>query len=201
MEVTYPILDLKMEVGQLAHQLIPSINEQYNMDLKPEDFVNNEVYADSHGVKSIRLFSNVSKLPSWGFKTVVFEMGKQLNGYIPNPRVIEAKEVVENFNILINTPQELDFLSHLPLDVPDDSGSVWNNNAYYLAQLLNNYVIGGGWNNNSDGIRTTANFILRYFGSGLDAPEKYNFNRNTSLLVVIELLNKGVYKTYALALR
>lgn len=173
-------------------------NEIYNLNLIPEDYEDRIVYKDPDGYLSLDVVSvNTGEL-CWILKdrqSVV--LSGQTKTQLSHPKDFGHEEVANNFSIIIGTEGELDFLKGLSLNVPSGNDPL-NLVARTLADLLNVYGIGDGWCTRPGVGLTTAYFVLRYIGPGADAPEVYNFNRNTKCLAVVELMMHGEYKTHAL---
>ena len=177
---------------------ISAANEMYNLGIDQNNYENRVAYRADDGFLQIDLVNVQTGELEWVFRdryssnNTIEEMG-----IVENPKDFGLKEVIDNFSVLINDASELSFLSDLRKDVAFNSGNNIGSAATMLANLLNNYGIGPGWSSNPGGT-TTAYFVLRYIGPGADAPEVYNFNRNASHMVVLELMMHGEYKTHAL---
>lgn len=192
-------LELSMEVGQYLSDLIETIRSQYDIQIDLNTVLNEVVSLDDEGVPTLKVISRFTGGVIWEFK---FRSKKMVNDdfrtHIQNPKAFIFGDVKENFGVLINSAKELDFLNNVKIDVRVDSLFVGAGISYTLMTLLNRYGIGNGWSCNPSTGGTTSYFILRYLGSGADAPDVYNFNRDSERMAVVDLLVNGEYKTHAL---
>lgn len=181
---------------------IPIINETYELTLDPADYEDKLAFRNEAGFLSLELVVISTGKLDW----VIVDRESLLDtslvsGVLSNPKEISFKQVIRNSGILINTEVELKFLEDCRLDVRYDASVVGKDKAVKLMNLLNDYGVGDGWTANPSQGCTTAYFVPRYYGSGKDAPDVYNFNRNASCLVVLELMMYGVYELHALVVR
>lgn len=190
---------LKLSKWTTVSAVVSSIYEMYGELIDPREFEDRHAFIDKDGLLTLHLVEIGTGKVHWVFKdryTIERELNQ--NTTLENPKDFPYPEVMKNFGITVNTEKELDFLKGLPLDVYYDSGKFNADKSRKLADLLNRYGVGDGWSANPSGGNSTAYFMLRYFGPGDKAPDIYNFNRDTSLLVVVELAMYGGYKTHAL---
>lgn len=181
---------------------IPSVNEAYSMSLDVNAYEDRLAFRNDKGYLTLELYNVNTGTLDWVI--VDRESSITLNsnfGKIENPKAFAYKEVINNFDTIINTETELAFLADCRLDVRYDSGIPGNLKAFNLMSLLNNYGIGHGWTCNPSNGCTTAYFVPRYYGTGADAPDVYNFNRDAKLVCVVELMMYGEYQLHALVVR
>lgn len=173
-------------------------NELYNLNANPDDYEDRITYKDKNGDLSLDVVSVHTGELCWILKDRYTTAAKPTNyKQLEHPKDFGDVEVVNNFSVIIGTEGELDFLKGLALNEPNANDPL-NFTARTLADLLNVYGVGDGWSTRPNAGLTTAYFVLRYIGPGADAPEVYNFNRNTKCLAVVELMMYGEYKTHAL---
>lgn len=181
--------------------VIPTIIEVTGTEINLNDYEDRLTYIGDDGVLTIDGVCAQTGVVHWVIKNKIVKTSAEETILMDNPKDIPFKEALDNVTALINTEAELAFMKHLKLDVRDDSGVVGNSTSRRLMTLLNNYRIGDGWTANpSDGC-TTAYFVPRYYGAGANAPAIYNFNPDARLVVVLELMMYGEYKTHALVVR
>lgn len=176
---------------------LSTVNELYNLNTRPEDYENRIVYKDSDGNLCLDVVSVHTGELCWILRDRYTKVALAEQLQLEHPKDFGNEEVVNNFSIIIGTEGELDFLKGQPLNVSNGDDPL-NLVARTLADLLNVYGVGDGWSTRPGTGLTTAYFVLQYIGPGADAPEVYNFNRNTKCLAVIELMTYGEYKTHAL---
>lgn len=185
-----------------VHSAIGLISEAVGKELNPMDYEDRLAIRNDGGLLTLNLVSVTTGELDW----VVIDRysgntDTNQSEFITNPKAFIFDEVIKSFGVLINTEAELEFLKDLRYDVRYDSGMVGADKAFKLMNLLNTYGVGDGWTSNPSQGCTTAYFILRYYGSGVDAPGVFNFNPNARLLVVLELMMYGEYQTHALVVR
>ena len=195
------IVELSITKWSSFKATIPSLIESLGIEIKPEDYEDRLAFIDTDGSLKITGVNLSTGNVDWVIKNKVITNSSEESIMLDNPKDFHFKEVIENVSALVNTEAELSFMKNLKLDVRDDSGQIGNSTARQLMQVLNNYRIGNGWTANPGAGCTTAYFVPRYYGPGADAPDIYNFNRDARLLVVVELLMYGEYKTHALVVR
>lgn len=181
---------------------IEAISDAVGVQLDPADYEDRLAIRNSSGLLSLNLVSVATGEVDW---VIIDRYSASSEGvqseFIANPKAFIYDHVIKSFSALINTEAELEFLKDVRIDVRYDSGLIGADKALKLMHLLNIYNIGDGWTSNPSNGCTTAYFILRYFGSGADAPDVYNFNPNAKLLAVVELMMRGEYQTHALVVR
>lgn len=191
-------LQISLTKRSTVRSVLITANELYNLNATPTDYEDRITYKDANGDLSLDVVSVHTGELCWILKDRYTTASKSTNYMqLEHPKDFGAEEVVNNFSIIIGTEGELDFLKGLPLNEPNESNP-FNFVARMLADLLNVYGVGDGWSTRPNTGLTTAYFVLRYIGPGVDAPEVYNFNRNTKCLAVVELMMYGEYKTHAL---
>lgn len=176
-----------------------SLNDMYGLGIDPCLFEDRHAYKDEDGLLRIDLVCLKTGAVCHTFKdrnTITKELS--INDVMTNPKAFFYEKVVENFAVVVNTECELEFLKELKLDVRYNSGIPGATKSSELMDLLNRYNVSGGFSSSPSNTNTTAYFIPRYYGSGANAPDVYNFNRDAKLLVVVELMLMGEYKTHAL---
>lgn len=181
---------------------IATISAAVGVELNPLDYEDRLAVRNDNGLLTMNLVSLSTGELDW----VIIDRystnsDTDQSEFITNPKAFAFDQVTKSFGVLINTEAELAFLKDVRLDVRYDSGLVGADKSLKLMNLLNAYNIGDGWTSNPSNGCTTAYFVLRYFGSGADAPDVYNFNPNAKLVVVVELMMYGVYETHALVVR
>lgn len=181
---------------------IKAISEAVGVELNPLDYEDRLAIRNDAGLLTLNLVSLSTGELDW----VVIDRysassDSNQSDFITNPKAFAFDQVRKSFGVLINTESELEFLKDVRLDVRYDSGIVGSDKSLKLMNLLNAYNIGDGWTSNPSTGCSTAYFVLRYFGSGADAPDVYNFNPNARTLAVVELMMYGVYQTHALVVR
>lgn len=182
-----------------ASAVVSAVNEMYGENIDVNQYEDRLAYLDKDGVLTIEFVDIQTQVTHYVFKDrYTLERKADDTLEFTNPRDFIYPEVIRNFGVLINTEVELEFLKDIRKDVRYDSGKPGNSAARELARLLNRYNIGNGWSSNPNGGNTTAYFIVRYYGSGANAPDVYNFNRDANLLAVVELMMHGEYQTHAL---
>lgn len=194
-------LHISLTKWSTVQSVIPAINDAYEMRLDPDNYENRIAISNEYGVLSLSLVLKATGELDWVIidresSTVELQMGT-----IKNPKAFLYEEVKKSFSVLINTEAELGFLKNQPIDRKYDSGLLGADKSRILSNLLNTYMIGDGWSANPGQGCSTAYFVLRYYGSGANAPDVYNFNRDARLLVVVELMMYGEYQTHALVVR
>lgn len=190
---------LKLSKWTTVSAVASSVYEMYGDLIDPRIYEDRLAFVADDGLLTLEVVEISTGKTIWVFKdryTITRQLGQ--NTTLDNPKAFPYQEVVNNFGITINTEKELMFLKDLPLNVYYDSSQFNADKSRKLADLLNRYGVGDGWSANPNGGNTTAYFMMRYFGPGSKAPDIYNFNRDTSLLVVVELATYGGYKTHAL---
>lgn len=181
---------------------INSINEKYGLSLKGQDYEDRVAFRNEDGLLSLQFVIVSTGELAWVIIDPDSNNADQvINETIDHPKAFSYEHVTKNFGVLINSEKELDFLKDVRLDVRYDSGIVGADSSFKLMNLLNNYNIGDGWTSNPSQGCTTAYFVLRYYGSGANAPGAYNFNPEAKLLAVVELMMYGEYQLHALAVR
>lgn len=192
-------LHLALKFGDTCRGICPVANKVYNLGINPDEFEDRRAFQDKDGLFTLHYVKVADGSLTWVFKDRFSgDRDNEESAILDNPKDFLFKDVVKNFAITINTTAELDFLKGLKQDVRYDSARMGNTLSYSLMVLLNAYGVGSGWTANPVNGQTTAYFIPRYFGPGQDAPEIYNFNPHAKLLVVVDLLVYGDYKTHAL---
>lgn len=182
-----------------ASAVVSAVFEMYDEKIDPNQYEDRLAFIGKDGQLTIEFVDIQTKETHYVFKDrYTQERLADDTLEFMNPREFIFPEVTKNFGILINTETELEFLKNVRKDVRYNSSLPGKGYARELARLLNRYNIGNGWSSNPDGGNTTAYFIVRYYGSGANAPDVYNFNRDAKVLVVVELLLHGEYKTHAL---
>ncbi|QYN79960.1 putative flagellar biosynthesis protein [Kosakonia phage Kc263] len=181
---------------------IASISAAVGVELNPLDYEDRLAVRNDNGLLTMNLVSLSTGELDW----VIIDRystnsDTDQSEFITNPKAFAFDQVTKSFGVLINTEAELAFLKDVRLDVRYDSGLVGADKSLKLMNLLNAYNIGDGWTSNPSNGCTTAYFVLRYFGSGANAPDVYNFNPNAKLVAVVELMMYGVYETHALVVR
>jgi hypothetical protein len=171
------------------------------MSLVETDYDDRLAFRNEFDQLSLKLVNISTGVLDWVIVDQESSLSKVASGELDNPKAISFDQVIRNFGTLINTETELKFLEDCRLDVRYDSGMVGNDKSLKLMHLLNNYGIGDGWTANPSQGCTTAYFVPRYYGPGADAPKVYNFNRDASCLVVLELMMYGEYELHALVVR
>lgn len=195
-------LNISLTVWSTVRKTINSINEKYKFNLNLDEYEDRLAFVSDKGLLTLKLVKIGTGELDWVVVDESTSPGVQfINAYIDHPKSFPYKEVVKNFGIVINDKSELDFLKDVKLDVKYNSGLVGSDKSFKLMNLLNNYLIGDGWTSNPSTGCTTAYFVLRYFGSGADAPGSYNFNRDAKCLAVVELMMYGEYQLHALVVR
>lgn len=190
---------VKLSKWATVYSVVDSINEMYGEAIDPLDYEDRLTFTDEDGLFTIHLVEIASGKTRWVFKDrYTLERAAKETKTLVNPKAFPYPEVVRNFGIVINTERELEFLSDVRKDVIYNTSPITSDKSRRLADILNRYNYGDGWGSNPMDGNTTAYFKLRYFGPGSQAPDAYNFNRDAKLLVVVELLMHGVYKTHAL---
>ncbi len=191
-------LQISLTKRSTVRSTLITANELYNLNATPDNYEDRIVYKDDEGSLCLDVVDILTGELCWVLRDRYKENADKLNKMLlANPKDFGDSEVVDNFSIIIGTEGELDFLKGLPLNVPSANDPL-NFVARTLADLLNVYGVGYGWSTRPNTGLTTAYFVLRYIGPGADAPEVYNFNRNTKCLAVVELMMHGEYKTFAL---
>lgn len=180
---------------------IPSLIASTGVEINPSDYEDRLAFTDENGLLRIHGVNTKTGVVDWVIKNKVIKTSAEENIMLENPKDLHFKGVIDSFPILVNTEAELAFMKNLKLDVRDDSGMYGNGTARTLMTLLNNYRVGDGWSANPGDGCTTAYFVPRYYGPGANAPDVYNFNREATLLVVVELMMHGKYETHALVVR
>lgn len=182
-----------------VYSVTETANAIYHLNINENEFENRYAFYEE-GLLTLHFVSIETGELVWVFQDRYSSIDSDIDS-IENPKNFLFKKVTENFGILINSEKELSFLKDVKLDIRYDEPETGNDKAYRLMLLLNNYGFGDGWSCNSDANATTCRFILRYIGEGKNAPSVYNFNPDSSYLVVVELLVNNVYQTYALTVR
>jgi len=192
-------LHLAMTLMDTVRSVAPEANKVYGLGIIVDEYEDRRAFRDTDGLFTLEVVRVDTGSLTWVFKDR-FSAGREdeETAFIENPKDFMFKDVVDNFAVTINTSRELEFLKSIKNDVRYNTALPGNDASYYLMQLLNNYNIGSGWTSNPIHGNATAYFIKRYFGPGKDAPEIYNFNPHAQLLVVVDLLVYGEYKTHAL---
>lgn len=192
-----PIRQISLTKLTTVKAVVDSVNETYGESIDAELYEDRLAFVDLDGLLTLFCVRLDNGAVEWVFKDR-YSIERQDQENLDNPKAFFFPDTVDNFSIKLNTECELEFLKGIKIDVRYDSGKVGAGASTKLANLLNRYNVGDGWGSNPHDSNTTAYFVLRYFGSGNDAPDVYNFNRDTKLLVVVELMKHGVYKTHAL---
>ncbi len=197
-------LHLPLVINGLSTEYFELINYFYLVDLNPNNFIISQVCESPNQCITLDLIDKETNEVVWRFKNKSSVNTSSSNGpttgsqeifIMPNP--VEKTDVLSSlFGVIsIDTIKELAFLKDIPIDTQQ---SIWTANtepAIDLAALLNTYNTGVRWVSGTIGDYSTAGFILRYYGVGSDAPPKYLVDRESELVVVIEITegrNKGV---------
>lgn len=195
-------LDIPLSKWSTVKAIVTSINDKYGLSLDPNRYEDRLAFTNSDGLLSLDIVDvNTGEL-AWA--VIDSQSGKvvsSINESVDHPKAFIFDEVIKNFGTVINSEKELEFLKDVRLDVRYDSGLVGSDKAYKLMNLLNNYTIGDGFTSNPSQGCTTAYFVLRYFGTGADAPGVYNFNTEAKCLAVVELMMYGESRLHALVVR
>lgn len=195
-------LDIPLSKWSTVKAIINSINDKYELTLDPEHYEDRLAFTNSDGLLSLDIVDISTGKLVW----VVIDSNSNLavvgiNEVVEHPKAFIFDKVIKNFSLVVNSEKELEFLKDVRLDVRYNSGVVGGDKSYKLMTLLNNYNIGDGWTSNPSQGCTTAYFVLRYFGTGADAPGVYNFNTEAKCLAVVELMMYGEYQLHALVVR
>lgn len=195
-------LDIPLSKWSTVKAIINSINDKYELTLDPEHYEDRLAFTNSDGLLSLDIVDISTGKLVW----VVIDSNSNLavvgiNEIVEHPKAFIFDKVIKNFSLVVNSEKELEFLKDVRLDVRYNSGVVGGDKSYKLMTLLNNYNIGDGWTSNPSQGCTTAYFVLRYFGTGADAPGVYNFNTEAKCLAVVELMMYGEYQLHALVVR
>lgn len=191
-------LQISLTKRSTVRSTLITANELYNLNANPDDYEDRITYKDKNGDLCLDVVSVHTGELCWILKDRYTAAANPTNYMrLEHPKDFGDVEVVNNFSVIIGTEGELDFLKGLTLNEPNANDPL-NFTARTLADLLNVYGVGDGWSTRPNAGLTTAYFVLRYIGPGADAPEVYNFNRNTKCLAVVELMMYGEYKTHAL---
>lgn len=195
-------LDVPLSKWSTVKAIVNTINDKYKYSLDPQDFEDRLVYVNGDGLLSIDIVSVSTGELAWVVVDTQSGLAQSgINENIEHPKAFIFDEVIKNFGIVLNDEKELEFLKDVRLDVRYNSGVVGGDKSYKLMTLLNNYHVGDGWTSNPSQGCTTAYFVLRYIGTGADAPGVYNFNTQAKYLAVVELMMYGEYQLHALVVR
>ena len=197
-ELTLAPRHVQLDKTTTVSAVVSSINEMYGESIDATQYEDSLPFVDKDGLLTLHFVDIETGETRWVFKDrYSIERQSQIT-MIENPKDFIYPQVIKNFAVIVNTEKELEFMKGLRLDVRHDSGNICSDKSRLLARLLNRYNVGDGWSANPQDGNTTAYFMPRYIGPGADAPDVYNFNRDTKLLVVVELMKHGEYETYAL---
>jgi hypothetical protein len=195
-------LDITLSKWSTVKAIIKAVNDKYGLTLDAHNYEDRLAFTNSNGLLALDIIDvNTGEL-AWA--VIDSQSGKvvsEINETLDHPKAFVFNEVIKNFGIVVNSEKELEFLKDVRLDVRYNSGVVGGDKSYKLMTLLNNYTIGDGWTSNPSQGCTTAYFVLRYFGTGANAPGVYNFNTEAKCLAVVELMMYGEYQLHALVVR
>lgn len=195
-------LDIPLSKWSTVKAIVNTINDKYKYSLDPQDFEDRLVYVNSDGLLSMDIVSVSTGELAWVVVDAQSGLAQSsINENLEHPKAFIFDEVIKNFGVVLNDEKELEFLKDVRLDVRYNSGVVGGDKSYKLMTLLNNYHVGDGWTSNPSQGCTTAYFVLRYIGTGADAPGVYNFNTQAKYLAVVELMMYGEYQLHALVVR
>lgn len=195
-------LDIPLSKWSTVKAIINTLNDKYKHSLDPKDFEDRLAYVNSDGLLSMDIVNVSTGELVWVVVDTQSGLAQSgINETIEHPKAFIFDEVIKNFGVVINNESELEFLKGVRLDVRYNSGVIGGDKSFKLMTLLNNYHIGDGWTSNPSQGCTTAYFVLRYIGTGADAPGVYNFNTQAKCLAVVELMMYGEYQLHALVVR
>lgn len=195
-------LDIPLSKWSTVKTIIDTINDKYGLTLNPNSYEDRLAHTNSDGLLCMDVVNASTGELVW---TVIDHSSNLplagIDETIEHPKAFIFNHVIKNFSITINSEKELEFLKDVRTDVRYNSGTIGGDKSYKLMTLLNNYNIGDGWTSNPSQGCTTAYFVLRYFGTGANAPGVYNFNTEAKCLAVVELMMHGEYQLHALVVR
>lgn len=193
-------MHLTLTLADTVRTVAPLANEVYKLGIVVDEYEDRRTYRDSKdGLFTLEVVNADTGSLTWVFKDRFSgSRDNQEASILENPKAFMFPAVIENFAITVSNVAELMFLKDLKKDVRYNTAIPGNTASYHLMNTLNSYNVGSGWTCNPIHAPSTAYFIPRYFGPGNKAPEIYNFNPHAKLLVVVDLLVYGEYKTHAL---